>query len=387
MAQQVTTNGLNLTSHASNHANTDPSSSAQINNAVGSPQLTSDQIAQLLSLLNKPSNQASDSSFHLAGISYCLSVKHTSNTWILDSGATDHITKSISLLESPKSLTIPKYVHLPDGSIVPVTHTGQVTLTPSIILQNVLFVPSFHHNLLSVSKLSNDSHCSLNFTPTSCIMQGPMLKIPMAIASAGTAGWDLGRNPVLTPVIYRPNNPVELRFEVQNSTSIPRMYHSTAILLRDGRILVSGSNPHAYYNFTGVLFPTDLTMETYSPDYLDARLTRVRPRIISPTSQSLIGHGQQLSINFIAEGRINRDLITVTMVSPPFTTHSFSMNQRLLVLTNDRGTSANVTSLGNSNYQVRVVTPGSNILAPPGYYLLFVVYREVPSTGIWVQIK
>ncbi|KAG8377881.1 hypothetical protein BUALT_Bualt08G0079700 [Buddleja alternifolia] len=206
-------------------------------------------------------------------------------------------------------------------------------------------------------------------------------------ASAGTAGWDLGRNPVLTPVIYRPNNPVELRFEVQNSTSIPRMYHSTAILLRDGRILVSGSNPHAYYNFTGVLFPTDLTMETYSPDYLDARLTRVRPRIISPTSQSLIGYGQQLSINFIAEGRINRDLITVTMVSPPFTTHSFSMNQRLLVLTNDRGTSANVTSLGNSNYQVRVVTPGSNSLAPPGYYLLFVVYREVPSTGIWVQIK
>ncbi|KAL0438869.1 UNVERIFIED_CONTAM: Aldehyde oxidase GLOX1 [Sesamum latifolium] len=202
-----------------------------------------------------------------------------------------------------------------------------------------------------------------------------------------TAGWDLGRNPVLTPLIYRPNNPTGLRFEAQNSSSIPRMYHSTAILLRDGRILVSGSNPHAYYNFTGVVFPTDLTMEAFSPDYLDPRLIRVRPMIVSPTSHSQIGYGQQLVINFKAQGRINRGFITVTMVAPPFTTHSFSMNQRLLVLTNSTGISASVTSLGGSNYQVRVMTPGSNILAPPGYYLLFVVYREVPSQGIWVQIK
>ncbi|KAL0438866.1 UNVERIFIED_CONTAM: Aldehyde oxidase GLOX1 [Sesamum latifolium] len=165
------------------------------------------------------------------------------------------------------------------------------------------------------------------------------------------------------------------------------MYHSTALLLRDGRILVSGSNPHAYYNFTGVLFPTDLTMEIFSPDYLDPRLVRVRPKIVSPASHSQLGYGQQLLINFTAQGRINRGFITVTMVAPPFATHSFSMNQRLLVLTNRTGISASVTPLGRSNYQVQVMTPGSNILAPPGYYLLFVVYREVPSQGIWIQIK
>ncbi|KAG8370350.1 hypothetical protein BUALT_Bualt14G0107800 [Buddleja alternifolia] len=117
-----------------------------------------------------------------AGISYCLSVKHASNTWILDSGATDHITKSMSLLESPKLLTTPKSVHLPDGSIASVTHIGHVTLTSTIVLQNVLFVPSFHHNLLFISKLSCDSHCSINFTPTSCIMQGPMLKNPVVLS-------------------------------------------------------------------------------------------------------------------------------------------------------------------------------------------------------------
>ncbi|KAL0360953.1 UNVERIFIED_CONTAM: Aldehyde oxidase GLOX1 [Sesamum radiatum] len=188
-------------------------------------------------------------------------------------------------------------------------------------------------------------------------------------ASLVAAGWDLGCNPVFIPLICPPNNPVGLRFEAQNSSSIPRMYHSTAILLRDGCILVSGSNPHEYYNFTGVVFPTYLTMEAFSPDNLAPRLIRLRPMIVSPASHSQIGYRQQLVINFRAQGRINRGFITVTMVAPPFTTHSFSMNQRLLVPTNSIGISASVTL-------------GSNILAPSGYYLPFVVYREVPSQDI-----
>ncbi|KAL6504729.1 hypothetical protein OROHE_023487 [Orobanche hederae] len=80
-------------------------------------------------------------------------------------------------------------------------------------------------------------------------------------AGSGTAGWELARDPVLSPVIYRPNNLIGSRFEEQTASSVPRMYHSTVILLRDGRILVGGSNPHVYYNFTGVMYPTDLSIE------------------------------------------------------------------------------------------------------------------------------
>ncbi|XP_051124035.1 aldehyde oxidase GLOX-like [Andrographis paniculata] len=206
-------------------------------------------------------------------------------------------------------------------------------------------------------------------------------------AASGTAGWNVARDPVLKPVIYRPGNRFGSRFEVQKSTSTPRMYHSTAILLRDGRVLVAGSNTHAYDTFAGVQFPTDLTLEAYSPDYLDPRLAKVRPRITSPASHSEIGYGQPLNVTFTAQGGINRSLIRVTMAAPPYTTHSFSMNQRMLVLTNEVRRSADVTPIGRSNYQVRVVSPGSSILAPPGYYLLFVVYREVPSPGIWIRIK
>ncbi|KAH6823511.1 glyoxal oxidase-related protein [Perilla frutescens var. hirtella] len=202
-------------------------------------------------------------------------------------------------------------------------------------------------------------------------------------AGSGVAGWDLGKDPVLSPVIYRPDNPIGSRFEVQSSSSTPRMYHSAAILLRDGRVLVGGSNPHEYYNFTGVDFPTDLTLEAFSPSYLNSTCTSMRPQITSPVSQSKIGYTQQLEVGFtVPSGQVDGDSVTVTMVAPSFTTHSFAMNQRLLVL--DGG---NLTKVGSNSYQIQVVTPGSGQVAPSGYYLLFVVHQNIPSEGIWVQLN
>ncbi|XP_042060866.1 aldehyde oxidase GLOX-like [Salvia splendens] len=201
-------------------------------------------------------------------------------------------------------------------------------------------------------------------------------------AGSGTAGWELSRDPVLAPVIYRPDNPVGSRFEVQSSSSTPRMYHSTAVLLRDGRVIIGGSNPHTYYNFTGVLFPTDLTLEAFSPSYLNSSYASTRPKIISPVSQSKIGYRQPLVVGFtVPSGQIDNGSVMVTMVAPPFVTHSFSMNQRLLVLGQ-----GNVTVNGNSS-RIWVVSPQSSNVAPPGYYLLFLVHRNIPSEGIWVQIN
>ncbi|KAF3446745.1 hypothetical protein FNV43_RR11925 [Rhamnella rubrinervis] len=201
-------------------------------------------------------------------------------------------------------------------------------------------------------------------------------------AAAGTAGWEYGRNPVLNPVIYRPNNAAGSRFESQNPSTIPRMYHSTAILLRDGRVLVGGSNPHIYYNFTGVLFPTELSLEAFKPSYFDA--PALRPKIVSPspTSETKIGYAKKLTVRFTVTGTVAKELLTVTMVAPSFTTHSFSMNQRLLVLAAEKVTNTG----GTTTYEVEVTTPGSVNLAPSGYYLLFVVHQEIPSVGIWVQI-
>ncbi|KAE8654030.1 Glyoxal oxidase-related protein [Hibiscus syriacus] len=201
-------------------------------------------------------------------------------------------------------------------------------------------------------------------------------------AGSGAAGWELGRNPILNPVLYRPNNNIGSRFETQNPTKISRMYHSTAALHRDGRVLVGGSNPHAFYNFTGVLFPTELSLEAFSPGYLNAKFNNFRPTIVAPKSMSTIRYCKKLTVQVIITGRLAKNLVSVTMVSPAFNTHSFSMNQRLLVLDNDK-----MTALRKSRYNIEVTTPSSGNLAPAGYYLLFVVHQDIPSQGIWVKLQ
>ncbi|KAK1422272.1 hypothetical protein QVD17_25266 [Tagetes erecta] len=202
--------------------------------------------------------------------------------------------------------------------------------------------------------------------------------------SAGVAGWELGRDPVLSPVIYRPNNPIESRFEVQTSATIPRVYHSTAILLRDGRVLVGGSNAHDKYEFSETtLYPTELSLEEFSPFYLDSSVSGLRPVIISPVTGSKFGYGNRIGINFAASDNLDPNSVTVTLLAPSFNTHSYSMNQRLLVLDSDIPT----TDPETSNYWVCATMPPSGNIAPLGDYILFVVHKEIPSEGIWIHIE
>ncbi|CAL1409881.1 unnamed protein product [Linum trigynum] len=95
--------------------------------------------------------------------------------WILDTGASDHICCTLSLLTDARP-TVNQFVYLPNGSKVPVSHIGTVRLHPGFYLQNVLLVPSFTFNLISVSKITHDLPLSLHFESDSCHIQDLVTK-------------------------------------------------------------------------------------------------------------------------------------------------------------------------------------------------------------------
>ena len=90
-------------------------------------------------------------------------------TWVLDTGATDHIIHSVTLFTKITS-SVPTFVQLPNGEKVTVTHIGTIQITSTLILENVLCVPSFSFNLISISKLTKCLSCCLVFLSNFCFI-------------------------------------------------------------------------------------------------------------------------------------------------------------------------------------------------------------------------
>ncbi|KAL4328692.1 aldehyde oxidase GLOX1 [Arachis ipaensis] len=206
-------------------------------------------------------------------------------------------------------------------------------------------------------------------------------------AQEGTAAWWDADKPNYTPVLYSPENPKGERFRQLESTNIARMYHSTSAVLPTGKIWVAGSNTHNTYKAND-RFPTETRVEAFSPPYLDPIYARFRPRIHEEETLKEFTYGQVFKIQFsvkdspFAEAYL--DDVKVTMYYPPFTTHGIAMGQRLVVL---RKHSMRLTQPILGIYRIRVDAPPSGAVAPPGYYMLSVVYRGVPSAAMWVRIK
>lgn len=114
--------------------------------------------------------QFAGTSLHLANNVYPAQT-YTADTWIVDTGATDHITPFGHLLHNVT--VFQSTLHLPNGATAAVTHVGSVTLSSDIVLHNVLCVPTFTYHLLSVSKLLSDNKCVATFTPKTCTIQAP----------------------------------------------------------------------------------------------------------------------------------------------------------------------------------------------------------------------
>ena len=90
-----------------------------------------------------------------------------SMNWIIDSGATNHIATSVTCKMSPPMTS---QVSLPNGSHAKITSIESAHLSNNLYVKDVLCVPSFYVNLLSISQLTSTLNCSIHFFSTFCVL-------------------------------------------------------------------------------------------------------------------------------------------------------------------------------------------------------------------------
>jgi FtsP/CotA-like multicopper oxidase with cupredoxin domain len=155
--------------------------------------------------------------------------------------------------------------------------------------------------------------------------------------------------------IFDPDDPAS-GFELGPNMKHIRGYHSAAILLPDGSV-VMGGDPN------GGTTPN----ERYLPSYF------FKPRPTITGSPASVAHGAAFSVQTPSPATIAE----VVLMSPGAVTHGFNQNQRYIgcVITGTTATTVSATA------------PPSGTIAPPGYYLLFLVDRDrSPSTGAWIRL-
>lgn len=196
-------------------------------------------------------------------------------------------------------------------------------------------------------------------------------------------GESLASGPILTPAIYDPDMPQGSRWSRAGlaTSQIPRLYHSTAILLPDGSVLIAGSNPNIDVNLTTV-YPTTYTAEIFYPPYFGAT-TRPAP-IGIPKNLGYGGPYFDILIpasSYTGLAKDAADSATVTVVRPGFTTHAMNMGQRHMQLNN----TYTVNSNGTITLHVSQPPPNPNLFQP-GPALMFVNILGVPSIGSYLLV-
>jgi hypothetical protein len=163
-------------------------------------------------------------------------------------------------------------------------------------------------------------------------------------------------------------NPQTEQWKQLGRMSHQRLYHSTALLLPDGRVLSVGSGAPPAQGLTD-----NLTAEIFSPPYLFKLdgTPAARPTITdAPVS---VSYGQ----TFTVQSPEAATVVRATWIRLSSVTHAFNMNQRMNRLT--------VAASGPGS--VSVTAPATANHAPPGHYMLFLIDANgVPSIAKIIRI-
>jgi FtsP/CotA-like multicopper oxidase with cupredoxin domain len=159
--------------------------------------------------------------------------------------------------------------------------------------------------------------------------------------------------------IFDPEDP-RSGFELGPNMRHIRGYHSSAILLADGSVLMGG-------DANGGADGGNTPNERYLPSYF----FKARPTVTNVPAN--LASGAPFPVQTPNPGAIAE----VVLMRPGAVTHGFNQAQRYV----------GCAIVGRTATEVHATAPANGNIAPPGYYLLFLVdFDRVPSTGTWVRL-
>jgi hypothetical protein len=183
----------------------------------------------------------------------------------------------------------------------------------------------------------------------------------LVVGGSSTGRSDVAVDPVLPTELYDPSADTWTELAPINC---PHLYHSTALLIPDGRIIRGGKDgqfqrdPYKYFEHR---------LELFSPPYVFA----MRPQIVSAPATG--GYGQHVAIGCPAPGAV----AAVALIRAGSVTHGFHMDQRYVGL----------EIVGTTASELTVKLPPSGNVAPPGAYMLFLLEGAgIPSTGRIIRV-
>jgi len=214
-----------------------------------------------------------------------------------------------------------------------------------------------------------------NYAP--CWVQGPTMsqsrvEMEATLLPNGTVLVDAGsaqdENPTTASLQAEIYDPVSNSFSSAGSNAFPRLYHNVQLLLPDGTVLLAGGNPAqgVFANQIEIYQPSYLFNSDASPAY--------RPQSATNPPSS-ITYGQSFTLSTPDASTIS----SVVLMKAGSVTHSFDMDQRYVGLT---------FTMGQTSGSLSVTAPSNSNIAPPGYYMLFLVNQTgTPSLASWVQVS
>jgi galactose oxidase len=161
-------------------------------------------------------------------------------------------------------------------------------------------------------------------------------------------------------------NPQTGQWSELSSMKVPRMYHSTAILLPDARVLVAGGGePESTGEAKGTIHDN---MQIFSPPYLFRG-----PQPVISSAPDTAQYGQTIDVASPQAGSITK----VNLVRLGSITHGFNMTQRII----------HASLSHSSDNALTVQMPTNPNAAPPGFYMLFLLNDlGVPSQAKIFQL-